>query len=1152
MTNRAYRTRLLGALLLVLAAVFSAPTYSADQAWLDEAKKIENQVVDLFKSNKFAEALPLLKKSLRLRTEVLGERHPDTLVSLGVLALTYNNLGRHAEALALNEKAFRLHTEIFGERHPSTLVSLNNLAETYVSLGRYAEALALHEKAFRLYTEVLSERHPDTLTSLNNLAATYANLGRYAEALVLEEKALRLRTEVLGERHPSTLVSLNNLALTYNNLGRYTEALVLDGKALRLYTEVLGERHSLTLTSLNNLAATYANLGRYAEALPLHEKALRLYTEVFGERRPDTLRSLNNLAATYDNLGRYAEALPLHEKAHRIYTEVLGQRHSLTLTSLNNLAQTYNNLGRYAEALPLHEKALRLHTEVFSERHPHTLVSLNNLATTYTNLGRHTETLALNKKALQLSTEVLGERHPSTLVSLNNLAAAYDNLGRYAEALTLHKKALRLRSEVLGERHPDTLSSLNNLALTYNNLGRYTEALALYERVLRLSTEALGERHPSTLMSLNNLAATYDNLGRYAEALPLHEKALRLRTEVLGERHPDTLGSLNNLAVTNIKLGRETEALPLFGRLVQEVEALRASGDLSSENRQALFAKWITSYKDYAHLLLRQNRYADAFRMAELSKARTLLESTALRRANESGVLSPAEQGKVRFFEQRLSTLNDRLAAAFNQPEEKLKLEAEKNQIIRDYGEYRRALAAKHPKYAEFSDVKIVTENDGRRLLPPDSVFISYLLPKDGSPIVFLLDEQNGLRTKVLEETADLDRAIEAYRKLLSNPQGNVGLAEEGLTVAQLPNRTFVVMPVKGRKPDAQPVKDANEIGRALAEKLLKPLLPEIAGKRHWIISPDGALSMLPFEALLLEDGPVIAKHDVSYVQSLSMLALLKKREDDLKKVKDRRTLLAMGGAFYQAGGEKAAGRGHRTVKRRGGTAQVDISQAVARSQNDPKGIERAFDLLGLEWLNLPGTEIEINKVAGLFADSRTKSRPGGVSAAIAVYTKRDATEAKLQELNRSGELAKYKYLLFSAHGYLSTEEPALSALVLGQVNKAPGTDGYVTASEWPAYDLKSDLIVLSACDTGVGKVVQGEGVMGLPYALYVAGNMNTVLSLWPVVDESTAEFMTSFFGKLKAGVPQVKALNDTKREFLNDKRFDKPAFWAPFIMYGI
>jgi CHAT domain-containing protein/tetratricopeptide (TPR) repeat protein len=1057
MTNRAYQTRLLGALLLVLASVFSTPAYSADQTRLGEARKVEDQAFDLFKSNKFSEALPLLEKAFRLYTEILGERHPDTLGSLNNLAVTYRNLGRDAEAMGLLEKALRLKTEVLGERHPDTLTSLNNLAATYASLGRHAEALPLDTKALRLRAEVLGERDPHTLTSLNNLAETYRNLGRHAEALPLHERALKLRTEVLGERHPHTLGSLNNLAVTYRNLGRDVEALPLVEKLLRLRTETFGERHPLTVTSINNLAVTYGNLGRYAEALALQDKVLRLSTEVLGERHPDTLTSLSNLAETYRNFGRHAEALPLHERALRLSTEVLGERHPGTLTSLNNLALTYNNLGRYTEALPLHEKALRLYTEV------------------------------------------------------------------------------------LGERHTDTLRSLANLAATHEDLGRRAKALALSEKALRLYTEVLGERHPDTLRALSNLAATYASLGRHAEALPLDTKALRLRTEVLGERHPDTLGSLNNLAVRYTYLGREAEATPLFDRLVRGVEALRISGDLSSENRQALFAKWITSYKNYAHLLLWQNRNTDAFRIAELSKARTLLESTALRRANESGVLSPAEQEKVRFFERRLSVLNDRLAAAFNQPDEKLKLETEKNQIIRDYAEYRRALAAKHPKYAEFSDVKIVTENDGRRLLPPDAVFISYLLPKHGPPIVFLLDEQNGLRTKALEKTADLDRTIEAYRKLLSNPQGNTGLAEEGLTVAQLPNRTFVVMPVKGRKPDTQPVKDASEIGRALAEKLLKPLLPEIAGKRHWIISPDGALSMLPFEALLLEDGPVIAKHDVSYVQSLSMLALLKKREDDLKKLKDRRTLLAMGGALYQAGGKPAEGRGHRTVKRRGGTTQIDISQAVARSQNDPKGIERAFDLLGLEWLNLPGTETEINNVSKLFGK-------GGAT----VYLREQATEAKLLELNRSKELAKYKYLLFSAHGYLSTEEPALSAVVLGQMNKAPGTDGYVTASEWPAYDLKSDLIVLSACDTGVGKVVQGEGVMGLPYALYVAGNKNTVLSLWPVVDESTAEFMTSFFGKLKAGVPQVKALNDTKREFLNGKKFDKPVFWAPFIMYGI
>lgn len=964
---------------------------------------------------------------------------------------------------------------------------------------------------------------------------------QYAKALPLLEKVLAERTRALGEKHPQTLITTYDLGSVFYMMGRYADALPYFEKVYRLNTEVFGERHSSTLISLNNLVLTYENLNRHTEVLALREKALQLHAEALGEQHPDTLASLNNLAVANTDLGHHSEALALNEKALRLYTAKLGERHPDTLRSLSNLALSYTSLGRHPEALALNERALRLYIDVLGERHPDTLRATSNLAVIYTALGRHADALALNEKTLRIRTEVLGERHPSTLTSLNNLAESYRNTGRYTEALTLFEKAYHLRAEVLGERHPFTLTSLNNLAVTYHDLGRHTEALVLDEKTLRFKTEVLGEQHPDSLMSLNNLGVAYLKLGHQADALPLHEKAYRLRAGALGERHPDTLTSLMNLALTYGSLEREAEAIPFFDRLIQGVESLRASGDLSPENRQALFVQWTRAYKTYAHLLLRQDRYTESFRMAELSKARTLLESTAVRRANESGVLSPAEQEKVHSYEVRISMLNNQIAAASHRPDEKLKLETEKNQLIRGYGNYRRVLMAKYPKYAEFSDVKITTEKEGRSLLPPDTVFISYLLPGDGSLIAFLLDKQNGLKIKVLEKTTGLDRTVEAYRKLLSNPQGDAGLAEDGLTVAQLPNRNFVVMPAKDRKPDAQPVKDASEIGRALAEKLLKPLLPEIAGKRHWIISPDGALSMLPFEALLLEDGPVIAKHDVSYVQSLSMLALLKKREDGLKKLQNRRTLLAMGGAFYQAGGEQAVGRGHRTVKRRASTAQVDISQAVTRSQNDPKGIERAFDLLGLEWLNLPGTETEINNVSKLFGK-------GGAT----VYLREQATEAKLLELNRSKELAKYKYLLFSAHGYLSTEEPALSAVVLGQMNKAPGTDGYVTASEWPAYDLKSDLIVLSACDTGVGKVIQGEGVMGLPYALYVAGNMNTVLSLWPVVDESTAEFMTSFFEKLKAGVPQVKALNDTKREFLNGKKFDKPVFWAPFIMYGI
>ncbi len=146
-----------------------------------------------------------------------------------------------------------------------------------------------------------------------------------------------------------------------------------------------------------------------------------------------------------------------------------------------------------------------------------------------------------------------------------------------------------------------------------------------------------------------------------------------------------------------------------------------------------------------------------------------------------------------------------------------------------------------------------------------------------------------------------------------------------------------------------------------------------------------------------------------------------------------------------------------------------------------------------------------------------------------------------------------YRYLVFSTHGYLSTEVPALSSIVLGQVNNPPGIDGYVTAGEWAGYNLKSDLMVLSACETGVGEVISGEGVMGLPYAFYVAGNKNTLLTLWSISDEVTAKFIYSFFRKLKKGVGQIEALTATKREFIKKGgRYSDPMYWAAFVLYGV
>ena len=184
---------------------------------------------------------------------------------------------------------------------------------------------------------------------------------------------------------------------------------------------------------------------------------------------------------------------------------------------------------------------------------------------------------------------------------------------------------------------------------------------------------------------------------------------------------------------------------------------------------------------------------------------------------------------------------------------------------------------------------------------------------------------------------------------------------------------------------------------------------------------------------------------------------------------------------------------------------------------------------------------LEIRRVASLF--------PGRGQATV--RTGDAATEAQLQRDDREGTLARHRYLLLSAHGYLSLKAPSLSAVVLGQRSPTAEADGYVTAAEWTGYTLQSDLIVVSACETGVGRVVEGEGVAGLPYALFAAGNRNALLTLWPVADRSTALFVSRFFAHLESGLDQSAALARTKREFAQGREFAAPFHWAPFALWG-
>ena len=844
---------------------------------------------------------------------------------------------------------------------------------------------------------------------------------------------------------------------------------------------------------------------------------------------------------------------------------------------MGNLVSSYNAIGQYDKALALGEQALKLTRAKLGEDHPFTFGSMVNLAEIYSVLGQQDKALALREQILKLSRTKFGEDHPDTLASMGNLADAYHVLGQQDKALPLSEQTLKLMRAKFGEDHPSTVASMGNLANIYSDLGQQDKALALREQTLKLKRAKLGEDHPSTLNSMNNLANSYKALGQYDKGLALEENALKRKRVKLGEDHPGTLSSMYNLAVTYGALGQQDKVLQMLPTMIAGAEKLRALPGFAPEQRQSLFAEYSDRYQWYSRWYARAKRFGEAFNIGDISKARTLTDSIKGQVALRSLPLPKQQKLQASEFRaQALQTQIDKLSAQGTRDSGGLL--ALQKQLDADSADHLHLVASvnsRYPKYAQLASLKPATASQAKQLLGGGEVFVSYLIHTSGMAQAFVLDASGEAKWVDLGQIKNHAKTVAAYRELISpstedGPQGQLAALKDGgyqwlppgeTTPQGATPATSRNLLVAGKPAAAEPApQGASNVADALKvlnrywhDTLIKPILPVAGPYKRWIISPDKDLALLPFDTLVevfdaagQPTQTLVHTRNITLVQSFAVFALLKQREAEYATLERPKELLAMGNAVYGSGW--AENRGIR----RGGTrgyatrsgASADRGYALAPMQ----AIAEQTAMSQFVWQNLPGTANEVKAVSAVF-DGRGKAKGGGAS--VDTYLGTDASEGRLQQLNQAGKLKDYRYLLFSAHGYLA-QNPELSSLVLSQRGNPPEIDGYVTASEWPLYDMKSDLTVLSACDTGVGRTQVGESVMGLPYALFVAGNKNTLLSLWPVDDDATAEFMRRFFTKLKAGTSQPDALRQTKQEFRKHPEWSDPRYWAAFVLYGV
>ena len=1031
--------------------------------------------------------------------------------------------GNYDKAIPLAKEALNFAEKNFGSKHPSTLIGMNNQAALYESLGLYELAESLYVKTLVLRKEVLGEKHPDTLTSINNLAGLYQSQGRYGEAETLYVVTLALRKEVLGERHPDTRTTMSNLAELYHSQGHYKQAESLSLAALALSRELLGEKHPDTLITMDNLAGLYHSQGRYEQAEQLYVTALALSKEVLGEIHPDTRITMSNLAGLYHSQGRYEQAEPLYATVLRLNKEVLSDKNPSTLISMNNLAGLYHSQGRYEQAEPLYASVLRLSKEVLGDKHPSTLTSMNNLAMLYNSQGRYEQAELLYVAALALTKEVLGEKHPDTLSSINNLAELYSSQGHYGQAEPLYVKALSLRQDILGEKHPSTLISMDNLAGLYRSQGRHAQAATLYVAALALSKEILGKRHPDTLIAMNNLATLYYSQGHHELAEPLTRQALAISKEVLGERHPATLLTMTNLAMLYVTTDQHTRAEALYDELMVATDAflhqvLWGAGEQTRKSyiqQQSVIKNYFLTY------FSRKNRAENALRTLSLSLSRKglLLQIATQVKAIARSSKDPALKSLSESLKDNRRRLSASLLSGANNKEAIHALQEQVNQQQAELG--------LHIQQLQHGDMT-VTPEQVVAALTGGRAFVDYLIYQQ---INFKTNKYLSTQLLALVVNPAQTRAV----KLI--PLGAIAPIEEEI------GKYRSAM----KRGGAALTVDERTVAQQLYQRLWLPLLPHLGDNKQVYVAPDGVLNLLPLASLIDGEGNYLAQNH--------QLTILSSGRDLVLPALEGNT-----------------------------TAPVIVSaplyapEQMAMYQNETEG-KRATttgrSLNGLYFSPLPGA---LREGKALYALMKKK-------AMLAThYNLAAATEPQVAAVTspRILHLATHGFFLndlpVAANDTRITErgfkqlnpvkkrteksddsgDPLLrSGLAFANANlntKAEGSrnNGILTADEVLDMQLAgTELVVLSACETGLGDIKTGEGVYGLRRAFQEAGARAVMSTLWSVSDEVTQHFMGRFYQRFLSGMGAQQALRETQDEFMRSDKWSNPYYWAPFVMVG-
>lgn len=847
-------------------------------------------------------------------------------------------------------------------------------------------------------------------------------------------------------------------------------------------------------SALNTLASVYRRQGKLTQALDYYVESLRLLEEL-GDRT-NVPKALNNIGLVYSRQGSLEQALEYYQKSLRL-AEGIGDRSSVS-SALGNIADLYLRQGDYVRSLEYVERKSQIVKELNEPRA--TIAALNAIGNIHLLQGNAAAARQFFEEALKIAEEF--DLKELIAIASGNLATCYAVERDYAKAVELYQRELKLGEETASRGL--VASGILLLGDVYAAQRNYQQALAQHQRGLALARE-LGNAY-SIAETLKSIADDYLNLGDPQKALEYADQSAALSRQSGFQRLLWSSKSKTGRAL--LALNQTERARQAFVEAIAIIEDSRAQVAGGEQDQQRSFEAKTGPYLGMIQILLAQKNSAEAFSYAERAKGRVLLDVLSNKRVNIVQAMSGRELEKDQALTRELASLNTQLAQLQQQrnPDSSAlsDLQARREKARSAYEAFQTELYVAHPELKiKYGEVQPVTVAEAAPLLDGKTAFLEYVVGESQTYLFVMTKDgtKNGPSAPAVLNVFQIQVGRAALSELAEGFRRRV--AERDLTIKHHAQQLF--------------------------DLLLAPAIPLLRGKTELCIVPDGVLWHLPFQALYQKErGYLLEQYAIYYAPSFSVL-----REMQHKKRATGRPASAEITDRLRTSVSNAAHEPSSASPVLLAMGNPVLSSATVAKVN---GIYREEDLDPL-----PNAEKEVNRLGQLYGPRQSK-----------ILIRESAREDLLK-----AEAGHFRILHFAAHAILDDRNPMYSRILLSPSTDGAQEDGFLEAWEIARMDLAAELVVLSGCQTALGRVGAGEGMIGLSWALFIANCPAVVASQWKVDSASTAEFMIGFHRNLlqgrdgrKAPLTKAEALRQSALALLRGP-YNHPAYWAGFIMVG-